>query len=138
MLIYRFIHWYKFVLADYPYICRVKKRLHLILFFSLILTGYGFQISRFHAAAKQYSNSHTYTKGLTKRVVALVNPGSIEVKKLCFLKRRILLKYIIPSFDVVSVTASSSSETLAKAYIIPDYYSPLALFSGKRGPPPVA
>ena len=116
----------------------MKKRLHLIIFFTLILTGYGFQIARFHAAAKQYSFSHTYTKGLTKRVVAHVNPGAIEEKKLSFLKKSITLKYIVPSFDLLSVAAFSASGMHVKEPLLPDYFSPLVFFSGKRGPPSIA
>ena len=100
------------------------------------MVGYSCQISRYCTAAKQYSETHTYTKGLAKKFVAHVNPGSVSEKKLVFIIRNITLHYAPNVFDRISIAYFPvGTKANSPFYFHPDYLSPHLFSGGKRGPP---
>jgi hypothetical protein len=118
------------------YICSVKKQLRILCLFTFLLAGYYCQIGRFHTAFYQISSSHTYEKGLTKRILARLSSAEKSVHdKICVPKKNKLSeKYTAP--DLTFFSAYEYLTEAASVFNSPgSYLSPSFICNGERGPP---
>jgi hypothetical protein len=116
----------------------VKKTSNIFFFLSLLLAGYCCQIGRFCTAFNQISTSHTYEKGLTKRVLALrYNQVSVSSeKKLSLTNKKNCSQAVFLFYSYLNLTGSANAPL--NRCLVSDFISPELFSSGKRGPPSVA
>lgn len=119
----------------------VRKRNRILFFLSLLLAGYCCQIGRFCTAFKQYNVSHTYEKGLTKRVLALRLSATNSFTDKKFLTAKKQQRNSNPFSTSAAADPAFCVSAIGGSFTYhshPDYFPPFLFSSGERGPPAFA